>query len=574
MSISPHFEMSGDEARGLLYGLLESDKIQLRKYPEMPSVRQGIQDGTIVYRQADPDEHWQTYKEIVDQIAFNGVAYADCEDLATAIAAEDQVRYGVLSLPYAYNPKPGLFHVVTAVPSDQFGKIPSGNWPAARGATPVPGYTYQDPSAAAGMGSFGALPSSEARMDQYGALSSEHGAASTAAAYVAHGLPGSTTKVLGDNKVGVFVPHGAGHSINKVVRLSAAASRKYAARTYGDKGVTKSEGPSNVAGGVLVTFESGTLHLGPTYGARRGGRGGGLFRSLGGVIEAFRKGAIGDVQLAEAAYQAGAGAREATGLKGGWATGLGEQLPGALGLPTIGKPEPEAPPKGSPPAPPEDDEDEGLDEEEEEFGILYGFDDVIEAGVIDAMGGLIGPQHFHALASPSGFTRANTLLAHLDEDDEFGALFEDDEDDDEDDFGYDGYAEGHTPMDRILAAEEAYGHLRPPSHMQPPSHMVPPHQRATTAPKASFGEVYAEGHTPMDRILAAEEAYGDDDDDDDDDDGFGWFGARDDMDDVIDVAVFGVISRSDLFGGDEGDDEGDDLFGFISRLDLFEDDGD
>jgi hypothetical protein len=168
--IHPYFDLSGSDARGLLYGLMEVDKIQLRENPSMPSMRQLVQDGRVKYRRADPEEHWQSYKELVDQVEANGVAYGDCEDLASAIAAEDQVRYGVLSLPYAYTPREGLFHVVTAVPKGQFGGIPQHHWPDAQYAPEIMGYVLQDPSVAAGMGSFGGLPAKEVpAMSSYGA---------------------------------------------------------------------------------------------------------------------------------------------------------------------------------------------------------------------------------------------------------------------------------------------------------------------------------------------------------------------------------------------------------------------
>lgn len=156
MSISPYFKMTGSEARGLLYGLMESDKIQLRDNPSMPSMRQMVQTGKVVYKRADPEEHWQTYREMVENVQRDGVAYADCEDIACAIAAEDQVRYGVQSLPYAYNPSPSLFHVVVAVPDGQYGALPRGNWPRPQMAPDIMGYVLEDPSAAAGMATFGA----------------------------------------------------------------------------------------------------------------------------------------------------------------------------------------------------------------------------------------------------------------------------------------------------------------------------------------------------------------------------------------------------------------------------------
>lgn len=188
MSISPKFFMSGDEARGLLFGLMEADKIQLRKYPDMPSMRQLIRDGKVVYEQWDPEEHWKTYKELIDEYRQNGIAKGDCEDLAVAVAAEDQVRFGVETLPYAYTPRPGLFHVVSAVPqrsipgstsvgSASFPRLPEvyGAWPVAMGGVSIPGYVLQDPSRAAGMGSYGFSPDNEVNVNRYryGADSSE-----------------------------------------------------------------------------------------------------------------------------------------------------------------------------------------------------------------------------------------------------------------------------------------------------------------------------------------------------------------------------------------------------------------
>lgn len=180
MSISPKFFMSGDEARGLLFGLMEADKIQLRKYPDMPSMRQLIREGKVVYEQWDPEEHWKTYKELIDEYRQNGVAKGDCEDLAVAVAAEDQVRFGVETLPYAYTPRPGLFHVVSAVPQRSISggtsvgsvsapKLPEvyGAWPVAMGGVTIPGYVLQDPSRAAGMGSYGFSPDNEVNVNRY-----------------------------------------------------------------------------------------------------------------------------------------------------------------------------------------------------------------------------------------------------------------------------------------------------------------------------------------------------------------------------------------------------------------------
>jgi hypothetical protein len=113
-------------------------------------MRDLIRQGKVRYEINDPDEHWQTYREIVENVQKYGSATADCEDLAPAIAAEDQIRSNVQSLPYAYSPKEGLYHVVTAIPTGAAARF-GGNWPGAMGAPKVKGYTFIDPSAAAGM---------------------------------------------------------------------------------------------------------------------------------------------------------------------------------------------------------------------------------------------------------------------------------------------------------------------------------------------------------------------------------------------------------------------------------------
>jgi len=171
-NFDPHFELTGEEAKGLLFGLLEVNKAQYGAHPEWPSVRQLILDGKIRYREHDPEEHWQSVRELIEAVERDGVAYADCEDLGPALAAEDQVRYGIDSQPYAYSPQPGLFHVVTAVPEGaakaKFGA--NSRWPRPQLAPDVPGYVLQDPSAAAGMNATHVSGASS----RYGASQFEH----------------------------------------------------------------------------------------------------------------------------------------------------------------------------------------------------------------------------------------------------------------------------------------------------------------------------------------------------------------------------------------------------------------
>ena len=155
--ISPLFQVTGKEAKHFLPALVAINEEALRANPGWPSVRGLITQGKVKYRLADEQEHWQTYRELVEAVSKQGIAYADCEDLASAVAAEDRVRRGVMTESYAYNPSPNLFHVVAAVPTGSTNKV--GALPTARG-TLRPGFVLQDPSAAAGMGGDPTKPAS------------------------------------------------------------------------------------------------------------------------------------------------------------------------------------------------------------------------------------------------------------------------------------------------------------------------------------------------------------------------------------------------------------------------------
>lgn len=172
--ISPKFNLTGDEARYLLEGgLVGVDAFQLRQHPEYPSFRDLIRDGKIRYDQNDPDEKWQSYRELMEQVAQFGFARGDCEDFGPALAASDRHHYGVDSHPYPYQPAPKLFHVVTAVPVGA-GRFGATSLPLAKRAPDVPGYVLEDPSAATGMGtsgSFGKL--SLTAMPSVGSLSED-----------------------------------------------------------------------------------------------------------------------------------------------------------------------------------------------------------------------------------------------------------------------------------------------------------------------------------------------------------------------------------------------------------------
>jgi hypothetical protein len=123
VAISPTLRLESHEAANLLDGLVSVNLAQMNnaKLPakQFPVIT-GIQAGKIRYRRADPDEHWQSWREIMEQVDEDGRGYADCEDLASAVAAE-LLRNGVKARTFVYRSGPKLFHVV--VKTDQWGLI-------------------------------------------------------------------------------------------------------------------------------------------------------------------------------------------------------------------------------------------------------------------------------------------------------------------------------------------------------------------------------------------------------------------------------------------------------------------
>jgi len=121
--ISPTFKLETNEAAHLLQGLVAVDLAQIRqRYQGLGAqgrgrfpVLQGIQQGTVRYKRYDPTEHWKTWREIVGEQEATGRGTGDCEDLASAVAAE-LVFNGVPARTYVYQSGPRLYHVVVATP--------------------------------------------------------------------------------------------------------------------------------------------------------------------------------------------------------------------------------------------------------------------------------------------------------------------------------------------------------------------------------------------------------------------------------------------------------------------------
>lgn len=114
MPISPHFKLRTDDAANLLDGLVSVNLSQMSKagvprghFP----VISGIQSGKIVYKKSDPQEHWQTWGELVAPMYGGELSTGDCEDLASAVVAELTYN-GIPSRTYVYKSGPKLYHVV------------------------------------------------------------------------------------------------------------------------------------------------------------------------------------------------------------------------------------------------------------------------------------------------------------------------------------------------------------------------------------------------------------------------------------------------------------------------------
>ena len=123
LGVHPYFNLEPNEAANLLDGLVSVNMSQISKAggfsgsPRFP-VLSGIQQGTVRYRRYDPREHWQSWRELTDQLSKTGHAYGDCEDLSAAVAAE-LLASGISARTYVYKSGPKLYHVV--VKTDRWG---------------------------------------------------------------------------------------------------------------------------------------------------------------------------------------------------------------------------------------------------------------------------------------------------------------------------------------------------------------------------------------------------------------------------------------------------------------------
>lgn len=116
MPIRPLLQIRPDEAAAMLGGgLVAVNEQQMRRMRAegAPSVRDLIASGRLVYSPLDPAEHWQTYEQVVRDVTELGRTDADCEDLASMVAAEYRVTgEDPRATVYVYRTGPRMSHVV------------------------------------------------------------------------------------------------------------------------------------------------------------------------------------------------------------------------------------------------------------------------------------------------------------------------------------------------------------------------------------------------------------------------------------------------------------------------------
>jgi len=117
--------MSLAEAKAFLNGgVVGVNRLQLRNGSR--PVSEGLLSGELKYIRRDPQEKWTSVNEI--WLAGGG----DCEDLVPAVVAE-LLAAGHLAVPLAYQPVPGVWHVIY------------------RYNDPILGWVNRDPSKLGGM---------------------------------------------------------------------------------------------------------------------------------------------------------------------------------------------------------------------------------------------------------------------------------------------------------------------------------------------------------------------------------------------------------------------------------------
>jgi len=118
--MNPKFNIKPNHAVHLLQGLVAVNEAQLKEHIKDRgnpfTIIEAIQNGNLRYKRSDPEEHWQSYNELVEltKNKLSGTdkeVGADCEDLAAAVVAELK-HAGIDARIYVYKARTGLYHVI------------------------------------------------------------------------------------------------------------------------------------------------------------------------------------------------------------------------------------------------------------------------------------------------------------------------------------------------------------------------------------------------------------------------------------------------------------------------------
>lgn len=117
-SVHPKFHLAARDTPFMLLGLMFTDMEQMRRRgPARLRVRDLIQTGRLRYSRIDPDDHWQTYDEILEQLQSHPWAEADCEDLSGLLAAEMRIEgTDPGARPTVHRTGPHMLHVRVTSP--------------------------------------------------------------------------------------------------------------------------------------------------------------------------------------------------------------------------------------------------------------------------------------------------------------------------------------------------------------------------------------------------------------------------------------------------------------------------
>ncbi len=112
-SVHPTLHLEPWEAEYMLLGLVATNMAQMaRAGPARPRVLDMIRTGKLRYSRIDPDDHWQTYAEVLDQLRQHPYAEADCEDLSGLLAAEMRLQgQDPRARPVLHRTGPHMLHV-------------------------------------------------------------------------------------------------------------------------------------------------------------------------------------------------------------------------------------------------------------------------------------------------------------------------------------------------------------------------------------------------------------------------------------------------------------------------------